>query len=280
MATLSVSTPSRNNREVVSPPPTTLLSLPNELLLEIAQHLPRLSDLNSLLLGNQRLRYLLTPHLIKRAVAPVPIGGRSSSVLHWAAAHGDTALLQTLLSYIHRKKLLGKSNPINDRDRDGRTPLYAATMNNDIASVELLLQHGADVRGSGIRGNPLFYAVPMGNHEMIQLLLNAGANPRAAGPDGFTVLHVAAVNDDYITIKMLLEAGASAKDCHGLIMMPGDYLYQPAVGTEESNLLHLYFIKMKKIAVSSVAILKAGLEKMNVCRHDGCARCIRLGRKL
>ncbi|KAF8417826.1 ankyrin repeat-containing domain protein [Tirmania nivea] len=207
---------------MVSPPPTTLLSLPNELLLEVAQHLPRFSDLNSLLLCNQRLCYVLSPHLIERAAATIPIGGRDCSVIHWAAAHGDSALLQKLLPSVHRKKLLATFDLINSCDRDGHTPLYAATMNNDSASVALLLEHGAEIQASDTQSNPLLYAVHMGNHDIIQLLLNAGANPGAVSAHGFTLLHIAVASDDHITVKMLLEAGASVEDPNCFAIRPVD----------------------------------------------------------
>jgi uncharacterized protein len=116
------------------------------------------------------------------------------AALHWAAAEGNTAVVQ---------ELLRAGAVLDERLDSGYTPLLFAVREGRIATVEALLKAGADVNDTtpigGRRSAParsprpgtsaLALAVLNAHYELAAKLLDAGANPNADGP-GFTPLHV------------------------------------------------------------------------------------------
>jgi len=193
---------------------TRLLTLPNELLLEIVLYLPRFHDLNSFLRVNRWLSRLLTPVLLSRAVADTSSsraaypGLQQRSVLHWAASHGDSSLLRKLFAFGQ-----GKVPGLDEIDscRYHMFPLYSAILNKHIAAVEVLLEHGADINLSCSRKTPLLLAVLGGLHDVVGLLLRAGASTETelAGVGGY--LHLAVALDDPVSIRLLGCAGADLR---------------------------------------------------------------------
>jgi hypothetical protein len=133
------------------------------------------------------------------------------------------------------------------RDNFEITPLIAATQANDLATVKLLLEQGADIKGVDIHSKemeervltgpasagftPLMFAAAEGNAEVVRLLLAHGADVNAVcsakspsvknGPLGlasFTALILAAAYGGPDTIKVLLDHGANvnAQDQRGM----------------------------------------------------------------
>lgn len=129
--------------------PTPLLSLPNEILLEIAGHLENAKDLNSLLRANKQLASLLKPVLRKRKPTPNHFG---MNTLQWAAWQGDAELV---------KEEISKGSKINDRAKyRGWTALHFAAQDQpDI--YQLLLENGADSDAKDTLGfTPIHYTTP------------------------------------------------------------------------------------------------------------------------
>jgi len=145
------------------------------------------------------------------------------------------------------KLLLAKGANVMTRDNFEITPLIAATQANDLATVKLLLEHGADIKGVDIHSKemaervltgpasagftPLMFAAAEGNVEVVRLLLARGADVNAVcsakapavknGPidlASFSALTLAAAYGGPETIKVLLEHGAkvNAQDLRGM----------------------------------------------------------------
>ena len=121
------------------------------------------------------------------------------------------------------------------------TPLAEAAYAGDAASVQLLLDHGADAKAAGylplsnsLRTNctkcfdlliksatpesvniaMMFAAPPLGDATRTKLFLDRGADANAKGPDGHSILMVAATSDAHSldVIKTLVSKGASLSD--------------------------------------------------------------------
>ena len=74
------------------------------------------------------------------------------------------------------RAMVDKCQNIDQRDRDGNTPLIYAIANGKVKNVELLLDRGADPNlANNGGGTPLAYAIDFGQKEIEQMLIEAGA---------------------------------------------------------------------------------------------------------
>ena len=134
-----------------------------------------------------------------------------------AAEDGNSVVLELLLE-------TGKINP-NAKDGNGRTLLEWAVVGGHKATVELLLNTGADVNGKGQDGcTPLMWAAEFEQHnqqnqqdqqDIIELLLNAGADVNARRVDGYTTSMLATAHRHEYVLELLLNTGkvdVNAKD--------------------------------------------------------------------
>ena len=65
---------------------------------------------------------------------------------------------------------------VNEKDRDGKTALHYAAVNNVENAAELLISYGADFSIKDIVGKtPLHYAIEHDSEETANLLLSHGA---------------------------------------------------------------------------------------------------------
>jgi ankyrin repeat protein len=143
--------------------------------------------------------------------------------------------------------LLAKGANVLTRDNFETTPLLAATAANDSTSIKLLLEHGAEIKGTDIHSKkmaeripispamagltPLMNAAAEGNVEVVRLLLARGADVNTVasatspsvknGPIGlasFTALTLAGAYGGPETIQALLDHGAkvNAQDTRGM----------------------------------------------------------------
>jgi hypothetical protein len=140
--------------------------------------------------------------------------GQSSAMVLYAVLKGDISVLTYLLE---------ESAPVSaacfdplDRQRVRRTtPLLLAVEKGNVAAVRILLDHGADVHGSGNSTglNPLCTAVDRRHPEVIKLLLKyeARINDRestAPWASGVAAIHVASYRGYDEILGILLAAGA------------------------------------------------------------------------
>jgi len=91
--------------------------------------------------------------------------------------------------------------------------LHEAVTNQDIESVKLQLQNGADINQLGPSwyeyGSPLHLAVRSGNRDLAALLIEKGAEVDVRDEGDYTPLHNAAWNGNLEMVKLLLDAGAN-----------------------------------------------------------------------
>ncbi|KAK2799525.1 hypothetical protein FQN51_006839 [Onygenales sp. PD_10] len=236
---------------------TTLLHLPNELLLAIAQWIPSQQDLYSFTRTSVHLHRLLNDYLYEHNVKY-----EGSKALLWAAYHGHEKTVQKLLekganpnmdgSARHIKYYLGdtpgpplhlaamngyismtrilieKGASIDFPDRDGLTPLMHAAREGVISVVMLLLENGADVSAKDSHlWTALFHAVWEEREDIVPLLLERGADINHRDHGLYTPLMGALVSRSHSMIKLLLDnkpdVNATDEDCRPILWFAIEY---------------------------------------------------------
>lgn len=192
-------------------PPTNLLDFPNELFLIIAEFLsdpdPDLVSVNSLLLTNRRLAFLLTPWLHKLALLDKEDG---TPALHWSILNNYITLSNILLTK-STPELLARQNTL------GQTALHVALEQSepddtDPAFITSLILQGIPINTQTNAGETaLQLAVSKGYEDIVKLLLSKGADVFLRDSKGQTVLHVATRDwgsgGSIIVAALLLDAG-------------------------------------------------------------------------
>lgn len=135
--------------------------------------------------------------------APIWSQGRTRTPLHWAAQHGHTEVVRTLID---------NGTDVNARDVFGRTPLHLAVSHPEI--IALLLEAGANVNArDSLSNTPLHRAVP--SIESVDALIRAGADVRAENTSGNTPLDIAMrygnSRRSVAIVQQLVEAGAGVR---------------------------------------------------------------------
>lgn len=220
----------------------SLLSLPNELLLPIAESLKHAHDVNSLLLTNRRLAILLTPLLNEYALEPK----YSMTALFWAAANGSEPMTRLILEQganiivsapittkgettdLHQsparcpdavvKHVMQQGVNLVLQDTYGANwiPFHWAARNTNLAMIKLLVARGADVDTRDHLGRTSLHLGSWFGLEVVKVLIENGADLAARDVDGNTPLHTA-VRYSKAVAQLLLENGAdaNAKDFNG-----------------------------------------------------------------
>lgn len=157
--------------------------------------------------------------LVRSGADPKVIGSGDRNGLIVAATANDLDLVRFFLDQGV------KVNSVDKTDMSGHTALMAASAQNNIAMVRLLLQRGADPNmaatdaGTVKNGTlaftgktALMMAASYGSPELILALLDAHADVNARDVAGMTplVFAVSSENQDPAVVKLLLSAGATA----------------------------------------------------------------------
>lgn len=206
--------------------------------------------------------------LARAAILLVLFGGTASafaSAIHDAARKGDAKKVAALL----------QSDPklVNDRDKNGDTPLHVAALHGQVAVAQELLTAGADVNAKnsygaftpgdlwgvfssnnhqdpvrlltvhGIDANdmkngytPLHLAEFSVNHKkMVDLLVGKGADVNAQASSGATPLFFAVLRDQKDDAQFLLDHGANVN----LPDAYGDTILDAALHLQYGSLIQL-----------------------------------------
>nr|XP_022299075.1 uncharacterized protein LOC111107927 isoform X2 [Crassostrea virginica] len=96
----------------------------------------------------------------------------------------------------------------NQGDKQGRTPLYAASLEGNADVVDLLIKGGADCNQGDQKGSTPLYAASMnGNADVVDLLIKSGADCNQGDKEGSTPLHIASMNGYANVVDMLIKSG-------------------------------------------------------------------------
>lgn len=115
------------------------------------------------------------------------------------------------LMLVAEEKIAAREKMLNERDKDGNTPLHRAAWNDEDPEAAMtlatkLIVLGIDVDAKNMSGKtPLHYASKYRNHEIVDLLIERGAAVDAKDKDGKTPLHEAATYQSGFSEEFLAE---------------------------------------------------------------------------
>jgi ankyrin repeat protein len=159
--------------------------------------------------GQPDFRRLVLNGIVWAAGVEVPEGGvestdpvvvKNKTILH-AIAKGDPVDVKNHL-------LLGAG--VNEKNKQGWTPLHFATVRGKTACAEVLVAKGAKLdERTGTEKTALHFAADRGFLEIAKLLVENGADFALRDDEGWTPLHYAAEKDRVDVAAYLIEQGAA-----------------------------------------------------------------------
>jgi ankyrin repeat protein len=190
----------------------TLLDLPNELILQIVDHLGEQRYINPLTRLNQRFHDILNDHLYHFNILT-----RGSDGLLWAAKYDRLSTARRLLH-------LGAN--VNARinyttGRIGLTPLHHASEHGHLKMARMLLDVGANPEARAPAGwTPLYNALVFRHEEVAKAISDRIGDLKGClvySVKKFTPLHLASAFALFETVRLCLRAGVEvdAKDWKG-----------------------------------------------------------------
>ncbi|XP_058466349.1 uncharacterized protein LOC131439404 [Malaya genurostris] len=143
---------------------------------------------------------------------------RKKYALHYAAAHGNTAICSLLIDH--------KAN-VNTGDNFNRTALHFAAQKSHYAVVKLLIERGACVDATDTQQQtPLHLASHAGNIEIVEELMKHSSSVNRPKTGGWNCLHIAAMKGHTSIVKLLIakKVGLDAVKAKNWIMFLGQLI--------------------------------------------------------
>ena len=117
--------------------------------------------------------------------------------------------MQCLSSHVQVKQCIERGMDVNEKNREGMTPLHAAAQYCCAHVARVLIAHGAKVNITDKLGRtPLIISATKGYLPVVKLLLESKADVHVADLHKWTALEYGACNGHLSTVRMLLEHGA------------------------------------------------------------------------
>ncbi|VDM25863.1 unnamed protein product [Hydatigera taeniaeformis] len=140
-------------------------------------------------------------HLLYHGASTTPeLNNYDESALTFALNTNNNAIVELILA---------AEVPPEHRIRELYVSLGQAAFSGCMATVQLLLSHGAPVDFSNaLIESPLHAAIRGDNEEIVEFLLSKGANINALNPDGYTPLMEATRRRNVNAVYALINAGA------------------------------------------------------------------------
>lgn len=218
---------SLETRSITAHTPSTATPLKQHPSPNISPSLPKPLLVPNLKLGARDSKILLAVSLVAQVTA-------------WALRYHTSFLSACEIRDLSTaEKLLNRGADIEGVDKKGQTALSAATIRNDIETMEwllmygakpwgpelhlvvatggadqvtaakLLLHHGADIEFTDAKNDtPLVVACELRNTKMVDFLLNKGASVNAMGLSGCTALYTAVKKGNLSVAEVLVAHGA------------------------------------------------------------------------
>ena len=171
---------------------------------------------------------------------------------------GPTDIVKLLLA--HGADVNTKVNAaVNGKAGEGMTPLIVAARSNQIGTVKLLLEDGADPQATDPDGDTaLIYASSAGSIPLLQLLTQYGLNVNVQPRHGENALQTAAEAGNSENVKFLLAHGAhiNAKDDSGKTALK--YAKEGLAGARDQTIANdLKLQPLRDSYLKTIAMLKA-----------------------
>nr|XP_034311437.1 transient receptor potential cation channel subfamily A member 1 isoform X1 [Crassostrea gigas] len=154
-----------------------------------------------------------TVHLLLESGADISLkDNKNRNFLHLAIKYGGKLNQFGVQSIKHFKNLL------NEKDDYGCTPLHYASREGYLVALDDLIELGAIVNPKNKdKQSPLHFAARYGRYNTCRRLLDSKLGPNIINEsdcDGFTALHLAALNGNVKIINLLMQKGARVTRAH------------------------------------------------------------------
>lgn len=156
----------------------------------------------------------VTPDSTPSRARPAPPTSVPSTPTRTAPTRSAEAATAALLRAVRADDPAAAASAIADgadlerRDRNGRTPLVAATKANRVEPARVLLAAGADPDAKDdLQDSAFLYAGAEGLNEILRLSLEHGADETSTNRYGGTALIPASEHGHVETVRILIEAG-------------------------------------------------------------------------
>ncbi|CAI7581673.1 unnamed protein product [Penicillium glandicola] len=183
----------------------SLFTLPNELLLVIAEILDSEKDINAFARTSRDCYILLNPFLYAYNVRQ-----RQGSALHWAATQGQS--IRSGHANIVALLLAHGADPHAKVGWESRDAITTAVLRNQAAAASILIDNGVDVNSTAALGDSLLHLAAqkyaISREAVVRLLIEKGANLEHMNERKYTPLQVACQYGSVEVARCLIESGA------------------------------------------------------------------------